>query len=81
MAHAFLPPLTFLALSVCVCSQLTVFGVHVWCQGCGHGGHMDHMQDWFSKNSVCPSGCLHRCEESLTTINPGHSHAHEQQFH
>lgn len=44
-------------------SQLTVTGVYVWCQGCGHGGHMSHMQAWFGKHSFCPTGCLHRCVE------------------
>ncbi|KJE91137.1 WD repeat domain-containing protein [Capsaspora owczarzaki ATCC 30864] len=47
--------------SCSVCHQ-TVKGLYVWCQGCGHGGHITHMQDWFSKHTLCPAGCLHHCE-------------------
>lgn len=30
-------------------------------QGCGHGGHMDHIQQWFRQTTACPSGCGHLC--------------------
>ena len=43
-------------------SHLIVKGPHVWCQGCGHGGHLIHMQEWFSKRVWCPAGCGHMCE-------------------
>ncbi|GAB1601164.1 GATOR complex protein WDR24 isoform X2 [Argonauta hians] len=36
----------------------------VWCQGCGHGGHLQHIMDWFRENKQCPRGCGHYCEYS-----------------
>jgi hypothetical protein len=54
-------------MSLCALCQLPVRGVFAWCQGCGHGGHAQHMQQWFSEFSLCPTGCLHRCVDELTT--------------
>lgn len=45
----------------CVCS-LPVKGLFMWCQGCSHGGHLQHVKDWFSRNTECPTGCGHICE-------------------
>jgi len=49
-------------LSTCsVCLQ-PVRGVYVWCQGCGHGGHLEHLVEWFAAfSSLCPAGCMHVC--------------------
>jgi len=44
-----------------ICRQ-TVNGLYMWCQGCQHGGHLDHMMDWFSKFDDCPAACGHKCE-------------------
>ena len=34
----------------------------VWCQSCRHGGHADHMREWFERHDECPvSGCSCRC--------------------
>ena len=34
----------------------------VWCQSCRHGGHADHMREWFERHDECPvSGCNCRC--------------------
>lgn len=38
-----------------------VKGIFVWCPGCGHGGHLECLLDWFSMNEVCPTGCGHKC--------------------
>lgn len=47
-----------------VCLQ-PVKGVFVWCQGCGHGGHLEHLLEWFSRHSsLCPTGCMHVCNLS-----------------
>jgi hypothetical protein len=54
----------------CAVCHLTVQGVYVWCQSCGHGGHMEHMQGWFQQHAVCPTGCLHRCVEMLSMQLP-----------
>ncbi|EGC35117.1 hypothetical protein DICPUDRAFT_55360 [Dictyostelium purpureum] len=49
--------------SKCSICRLPVKGVFVWCQGCGHGGHLDHMKSWFidNKQKSCPTGCTHIC--------------------
>lgn len=29
-----------------------------WCQGCHHGGHVAHLEEWFKKHDECPvAGC------------------------
>ncbi|SAM02222.1 hypothetical protein [Absidia glauca] len=43
-----------------ICNQ-TVKGLYVWCQGCNHGGHLEHMRSWFAKEKQCPTGCGHNC--------------------
>lgn len=57
---------------ICSLCQLPVSGLFVWCQGCGHGGHLEHMQAWFTSSStVCPAGCGHACDlRPLTTEHP-----------
>lgn len=45
----------------CIC-HLPVKGLFLWCQGCSHGGHLQHVKDWFSRNPECPTGCGHFCE-------------------
>ncbi|XP_018344134.1 PREDICTED: WD repeat-containing protein 24 isoform X2 [Trachymyrmex septentrionalis] len=44
-----------------ICNQV-VRGVYIWCQGCAHGGHINHMREWFNNNRQCPTGCGHLCE-------------------
>ncbi|XP_072755687.1 GATOR2 complex protein WDR24 [Anoplolepis gracilipes] len=44
-----------------ICNQV-VRGMYVWCQGCAHGGHINHMREWFNGNRQCPAGCGHLCE-------------------
>ncbi|RDD42689.1 WD repeat-containing protein 24 [Trichoplax sp. H2] len=48
--------------ALCSVCHLPVKGLYVWCHGCGHGGHLQHMKEWIKKNHVCPTGCKHRCE-------------------
>lgn len=45
----------------CIC-HVSVHGMYTWCQGCAHGGHMNHMLEWFRSNTLCPAGCGHHCE-------------------
>ena len=45
----------------CAICQLPVEGMYLWCQVCSHGGHLDHVSDWFSKYKKCPVGCGHQC--------------------
>lgn len=46
----------------CSICQLPVRGLYVWCQGCSHGGHLQHIQEWMKKSPQCPTGCGHYCE-------------------
>ncbi|ORZ13986.1 WD40-repeat-containing domain protein [Absidia repens] len=48
-------------LNPCSICHQTVKGLYVWCQGCNHGGHLEHMRAWFSKEKQCPTGCGHSC--------------------
>ncbi|XP_002014889.2 GATOR complex protein MIOS [Drosophila persimilis] len=33
-----------------------------WCQTCRHGGHTEHIMQWFKQNSECPVSCCNcRC--------------------
>jgi len=48
--------------SKCATCNGVVIGVYLWCQKCGHGGHLYHVYDWYSKNEECITGCGHRCE-------------------
>jgi hypothetical protein len=58
-------------VSACAVCRLPVRGLYVWCQGCGHGGHLQHMQDWFAAyGSLCPTGCQHVCNLSARPPAP-----------
>ncbi|CAI2171753.1 15599_t:CDS:10 [Funneliformis geosporum] len=48
-------------LNPCSICHNTVKGLYTWCQGCSHGGHLIHMQEWFLVNNECPTGCGHKC--------------------
>jgi len=56
--------MTFMQYCVCAyaCSHLPVKGVYMWCQGCAHGGHLQHIISWFDQHQLCPAGCGHCCE-------------------
>lgn len=45
----------------CMVCELAVRGAVSVCGRCGHGGHFAHMQSWFARSSVCPSGCGCHC--------------------
>ncbi|KAI7862657.1 WD40-repeat-containing domain protein, partial [Spinellus fusiger] len=48
-------------LNPCTICHQTVRGLYVWCQGCNHGGHLEHMREWFLKETQCATGCGHAC--------------------
>lgn len=48
--------------STCSVCHEVVKGLYVWCKICSHGGHINHMEEWFKKNKQCPSSCGHLCE-------------------
>lgn len=45
----------------CSVCHLPVRSVYVNCRGCGHGGHIEHMREWFAESNECPTGCGHQC--------------------
>ncbi len=47
--------------SLCALCHRPGKGLWVWCQGCGHGGHLAHLIDWFKTERACPTGCSHMC--------------------
>lgn len=48
--------------SVCAVCHHVVKGLFVWCQGCSHGGHLEHIMNWLKISAHCPAGCGHLCE-------------------
>lgn len=47
--------------SLCIVCHQVVKGLYAWCQGCSHGGHINHIKEWLAKRKTCPSGCGHSC--------------------
>uniref|UniRef100_A0A7E4VYQ8 GATOR2 complex protein WDR24 n=1 Tax=Panagrellus redivivus TaxID=6233 RepID=A0A7E4VYQ8_PANRE len=46
----------------CNICHRAVYGQRLLCLDCGHGGHPDHVHEWFEKQGVCPvAGCKHNC--------------------
>jgi len=42
----------------------TVSQWFAWCQTCRHGGHVEHMDEWFREHAACPvADCTCRCRE------------------
>lgn len=48
--------------NICAICHQVVRGLYVWCQGCAHGGHLQHIKEWTEANSSCPAGCGHQCQ-------------------
>ena len=48
-------------LADCSICGSVVKGLFSWCQGCGHGGHSQHISAWFKTSPFCPTGCGHAC--------------------
>ena len=48
-------------LARCTICEQRVRGQYMWCQRCGHGGHLNCITGWFNNNSHCPSGCGCKC--------------------
>ncbi|CAL1528457.1 unnamed protein product [Lymnaea stagnalis] len=49
-------------VNICSVCHHPVRGLMAWCQGCCHGGHIDHIQEWLTFSNQCPAGCGHLCE-------------------
>jgi len=52
-----------LTCSIC---RSPVRGASIVCLLCSHGGHTDHMGQWFAAETVCPTGCGCNCLEYNT---------------
>jgi hypothetical protein len=42
-----------------------ISGLYICCEICGHGGHAEHLSEWFSRYEECPTGCSCRCSSTL----------------
>jgi len=51
--------------TACVICDCPVKGLSTFCLLCYHGGHSQHLRQWFSKQRYCPSGCGCQCSLSL----------------
>jgi hypothetical protein len=49
------------ALLRCVICDVGVRGLCTFCPACGHGGHAEHMSEWFRSSQTCASGCGCHC--------------------
>ena len=49
------------AKQLCSICRLPVYGLCIWCKNCQHGGHREHIIEWFKTEKLCPSGCGHHC--------------------
>ncbi|XP_074645024.1 GATOR2 complex protein WDR59-like isoform X3 [Tubulanus polymorphus] len=45
----------------CSICHIAIKGASNFCLACGHGGHAEHMKDWFIKHTICPTGCGCNC--------------------
>ena len=45
--------------------ELPVNGMAISCISCGHGGHYDHIIEWFKRHDDCPRACGGRCVDYL----------------
>ena len=51
---------------VCTICRLPVTGLSIVCPVCGHGGHLQHVQDWFADHHRCPAAkCSCLCKKYL----------------
>lgn len=54
----------------CSICQLVVRGQSMFCMTCGHGGHAEHLRDWFEHESSCPTGCGCWCKQATGNLAP-----------
>ncbi|GAB9465561.1 hypothetical protein Gpo141_00002966 [Globisporangium polare] len=53
----------------CSVCQLVVRGQSMFCMTCGHGGHAEHLRDWFEVESSCPTGCGCWCKAATASLS------------
>ncbi|KAH7491537.1 hypothetical protein KRP22_002994 [Phytophthora ramorum] len=52
----------------CSVCQLVVRGQSMFCMTCGHGGHAEHLREWFEVETACPTGCGCWCKQATATM-------------
>jgi hypothetical protein len=63
------PTCNVYAFQCSICTN-SVRGLYTVCFLCGHGGHFEHLMQWFSEQTVCPTGCGCSCTfNTFNTIN------------
>uniref|UniRef100_A0A0N5AMW9 GATOR2 complex protein WDR24 n=1 Tax=Syphacia muris TaxID=451379 RepID=A0A0N5AMW9_9BILA len=50
---------------LCSVCTLPVRGVWGWCKRCHHGGHPNHLAEWFSSYDICAKGCGCKCSSFI----------------
>lgn len=67
----------------CSICEKVLRGIGFSCPSCGHGGHGDHVKQWFRSSPECPSGCGYRCAECAfsTFASKERSNSLSCQFH
>jgi Zinc-ribbon, C4HC2 type len=45
----------------CAICENAIRGLFTVCDKCGHGGHVNHVSEWFRTNESCPTGCGCKC--------------------
>jgi WD40 repeat protein len=51
----------------CSLCRLPVRGLYTMCSKCCHGGHINHIKSWFSRNNICAAGCGCSCMEFMNS--------------
>uniref|UniRef100_A0A914HVD6 GATOR2 complex protein WDR24 n=1 Tax=Globodera rostochiensis TaxID=31243 RepID=A0A914HVD6_GLORO len=52
----------------CIC-ETRVRGLWTTCNGCGHGGHLEHLREWFAQWEQCPvPGCGHLVKRQMASL-------------
>ncbi len=54
----------------CSICDNAVRGLFTFCEICKHGGHLNHIVDWFSNKTLCPTGCGCLCTFSTQLSQP-----------
>ncbi|XP_076222881.1 WD repeat domain 59 isoform X2 [Nomia melanderi] len=52
----------------CVICHISVRGPSNFCIFCGHGGHTQHLAEWFTNETLCPTGCGCCCLQESSTL-------------
>lgn len=54
---------------ICSICRTNVYGLSTFCLSCHHGGHLEHVSDWFVNNEICATGCGCNCKLAMDQNN------------